>query len=242
VSDPKILDGTAPSGAWSMSRDLLTAFVGSSRYTDVSGAVSSLKDQSGNARNLDQATAGNRPAVTTAGPNSRAAADFASQDTLIGTAMSSFMASNAGYAIVSFIADSIASNGAQSYNNNAVWTDGGGFTGVYLKNAGTPKTAIAFNWDGNDDAASSAVISLGTVYVVEWKHEGGNISLRVNGGAWVDVASGNTSNLGFNLQLGSFTGSSGTSHDGPIFEFATWAAVPVGADAIAANFKAHAGA
>src|SRR5687767_3281347 len=70
------LDGLSPSGAWSLSRDLLTAYIGGTRYIDASG-VHTLNDQSGNTRNLTVASEGSaKPALATAGPNSRECADF----------------------------------------------------------------------------------------------------------------------------------------------------------------------
>jgi hypothetical protein len=51
-----------------------------STVTTVSGAVSQWNDKSGNSRNATQATAGNRPALTTAGQNGRNVITFDGSD------------------------------------------------------------------------------------------------------------------------------------------------------------------
>ena len=242
-----VLDGTTPTGAWSFSRDLKTSFIGGSRYTDVAGEVSALNDQSGNSRNLSQSNAAFRPTITTAGTNSRTCADFASAsgDRLTGTTLSNFIANNSGYAVVSILADSIVTNSATVYANHAIICDGvSQIFGLFLRNTGTPDTVYAYNWDGSVDAASSATINAGTTYVVEWKHTGGNVSVRVNAGSWTDVASGNTTGLGGTFTMGTQSGASSTSFDGKIFEAAIYSSLPTTAqqDAIAADFKNWIGA
>lgn len=243
-----ILDGTSPNGAWSFSRDLLTAFAGSTRFDQASGVVSTLYDQSGNGRNLAQATEANRPAVTTAGPNGIVCADFTPVDYLVGASLSNFIANNSGYMIVSFLPDTISTNNANSWTNHGILTDGSvALMGLYLRNTdadvGDPDTIQAYNWDGSADVASSAAIIAGTAYVAEWKHESGNISVRINGGTWVDVASGNTSGLTGLLTMGTGNTTAGGSLDGKGFEAAIWSSIPASGvrDAIVADFMAHIG-
>lgn len=147
--------------------------------------------------------------------------------------------------IVSFIADTVVTNSANTWTNHGILTDGvASLLGIFLRNAGTPATAQAFNWDGTNDTATSAVINTGTAYVVEWKHNGGNISLRVNGASWVDVASGDTSSMTGLLTLGTGNGTGGGSLDGKVFEAATYSSIPNAAkqDSLAANFKSWIGA
>ncbi|WP_394889552.1 Ig domain-containing protein [Mesorhizobium sp. AaZ16] len=236
-----ILDGLSPTGAWSMSRDLLTAFAGGSRYTDVSGAVSSWNDQSGSSRHMAQATAGNRPLVATAGPNSRACADFDGTDDILvsSIAISNFISASAGYLVVSFLADTITANSGDAWSNHAIIEDFGQFLGLQLRNTGSPDTISAYNWDGNADVATRVEINAGTAYVAEWRHEGGNLYVRVNGGTESSVASGNTSSLTGQLRFG---GASAWL-DGKIFEVATFSTVPSSGDrdAIVADFKTHIG-
>lgn len=57
-----ILDGTSPSMAYAVDRQLLSSYAGN-LVDQVSGAASVLYDQSGNGRNFAQATALSRPAV-----------------------------------------------------------------------------------------------------------------------------------------------------------------------------------
>jgi hypothetical protein len=217
------LDGLSPSGAWSVSRDLLTAYIGGSRYTDSSG-ISPLNDQSGNARNLT-AGAGVKPALATAGPNSRACADFdGTNDVLTGAALSTFISNTTGYMVVSFIADAISANDAAAYyNNHGVM--GTLYAGLYLRDTtGSPDTLVAANYDANPgDVANRADIVIGTACVAEWRHEGGNLYCRVNGGTEASVASGDTQSLAdaFNLGLG-YT----TYANIKVFEAAIFATVP----------------
>ena len=243
-----ILDGTSPTGAWSMSRDLLTSFVGGTRYTTViegvsDQAVNSLNDQTGNARHFTQGGSGQRPFLATAGPMSRTCADFdGGSDYMTSAALSAFIGASSGYVVAAFVANSIFPNDALSFNNDPVVADTGGYMGLYLKNTGTPATIIAFNWDTNaDDAVSTGVITPGTVYVAEWRHEGGNVYIRVNGGTEVSTASGNTGSLSGLLRTGV---RSSQFADMKLFELATWSTIPALAtrDAIVADFMAHIGA
>lgn len=238
------LDGFSPTGAWSMSRDLLSAFAGGSRYTDSSGAVSSLNDQSGNTRHLtDAGTAARRPTVATGGPNSRTCADFdGSTDFLTGAAISNFISNSAGYMIVSWLADAITLNVAQSYNNHLILGDAGQFMGLYLRDTGSPDTVYGFNWDGNEDRGVDATIAVSTAYVTEWRHDGGNVYVRVNGGTWQSAASGNTSTMTNALLLGGRNGAQ--QFNGKIFEAAVFSTVPgsTDRDAFEADFRAWVGA
>jgi hypothetical protein len=244
------LDKTPCSGAWSASRDLLTSFLGASRYTDAGGgAISTFIDQSGNGRNLtDGGTSGRRPALTTAGPYLRTCLDFdGSTDYLSGAALSSFISNSTGYFVISFMADSITLNDAASYANHGV-LGSEAFMGLYLKNAGTPKTAIAQNFDnvagdGHTQASAASTVNTAVPCVLEWRHEGGNLYVRVNGANEASVTSGNTNDMTKALTIG-IGYLSGGMLDGKIFEAAAFSTIPSSAkrDAIVANFMAHVGA
>jgi len=245
------LDGLSPTGAWSASRDLLTTFIGGSRYTDAgSGAISSFKDQSGNSRDLNDGTfAARRPTLTTGGPNSRSCLDFdGSSDVLsteAGVNISNFMTASNGYMVISLIADAVVVNDATAYNNDGVLADIGGFMGIYLRNtAGTPETVQAYNFDGSVDVAASAVINTGTVYVVEWRHEGGNLYVRVNGTGEQTAASGNMSTLSNPLGMGAGYSGSGVKSNIKVFEAAVFSTVPgsTARDALVADLMSHVGA
>lgn len=238
-----ILDGvTGVTAAWDMSRNLLSAF-GGSRYTDASGFVSSLNDQTGNGRNLT-GSVGARPAVGTAGPNTLAAARFdGADDYLVGAALSNFMSNSAGYMLCSFIINTVTANSGNPYENEPVWGDAGGFMGLYIRNTtGTPETAQAYNFSGGNQSAEAAVITPGTAYVVEWWHDSGNVFICVNNGTPVSVSSGNTGNVGGVLGLGhGYTGSSVFS-DIDVFGGFAASAVPAARSTIAADFMTQCGA
>lgn len=238
------LNGLSSTGAWSASRDLLTAFAGNSRYTTATG-VDSLKDQSGNARNLDQATGDRQPLITTAGPNSRICLDFdGSDDNLNGATLTNFISNTAAYAIVSFLADAITLANASMWTNHRLLADNGGYWGLFLKDSGgSPDIGAVINYDGTEDVASSTTISAGTAYVIETRHESGQLYVRINNGSWsAGTASGNTADLTNAMYMG---GSTLTAmFNGKIFEAATWSSVPTSGqmNQIAAGFKSWVGA
>lgn len=240
-----LMDGLTPTAAWSMSRDLFTTWVGSARYTTATG-IDSLKDQSGNARNLGNGSAGVQPAVTTAGPNSRTCADFdGTTDFIVGAALSNFITNSAGYMIASFMADTITLNDANIYNNHLIIGDQGAFAGIFVKNtAGSPETISSYNFDGTVDVASNVTVVAATPYVVEWRHESGNLYIRLNNGAWSGAtASGNTSTMTGVMAMGSRNGLAAL-FDGKIFEAATFSTIPSTGtqDLLAAGFKSWIGA
>jgi hypothetical protein len=238
------LAGVTPTGAWSFGRAIVPGYA-SSFYTENTAKIDSLKDQSGNARNLDQGTAARRPVIGTGGPNSRACGVFNSTDTTYLTSggsdpLSDFISNSAGYVIISFIGTTIDANQANVWSNEGLIADTLGFFGLFLK---TGDALHVYNWDGGSDTTSTAVTET-TTYVAEWRHDGGTLYLRLNGSTEVSVASGNTSTMTGNLRIGNgLAGSSGASLDGKIFEAATFSTVPSLAerDAMAASFKAWVG-
>jgi len=224
LSSAAALDGLSGlTGAWSMSRDLLTTFAGGSRFTLNSGNVSSLNDQSGNSRHLAQATTNQQPPTATA--NSRTVIDFGGvEDSLAGAAISNFISNNAGYIIASAIVDAVTTNNASSSGNDMIFCDTGGFIGFHLKNNASVYTGHAYNYDGTDDKTTNTSFPIGTAVVIEWKHEGGNILGRINGGSWDTVASGNTSTMTGLLQIGKSFGAVWTDYR--FFEMAAFNTVP----------------
>lgn len=237
------LDGLAGlTGAWSLSRDLITSFVGGSRYTLNGSNVSSLNDQSGNSRHLAQGGAGSQPPTATAGANSRIAIDFvpASTDSLVGAAISSFITNSAGYIICSGIVDAFNSAAPPHFGDEAFFADSGGFIGWHV--VSTP-AGSAYNWDGDSDVmATPHAMVAGDEVVVEWKHEGGTLYSRLNGGEWLSKTSGNTTTMTGTLQIGKSSGA--VWGDYKFFEMACFSAVPSTAeqDALSADFMAWIGA
>ncbi len=230
-------------GAWSMSRNLLTSFGAGSKFTNVSGAVSSLNDQTGNSRHFAQGSAGSRPAVSTSGPNTLACASFdGTNDALTANAVSTFMSASAGYMLWSFVIHTITANDGNPYGNEPVCGDSGGYMGLYVRNTtGTPETMQAFNWHGSSQSAEAAVITAGTAYVAEWWHDSGSIFLCVNNGTPVSVASADTDVVTGLLSIGLGYAPANFA-DTDIFEGFVASAVPAGRSTIAANFMTASGA
>lgn len=238
------LDGLSNvTGAWSFSRDLYTAFIGSTRYDATTGRISTAYDQNGGGLNLtDSGDSNKRPAETTAGPISRVAAQFdTSARGLTGAAISNFITNSAGYIIVSALFDSVVVSGpGLGYGGQTVIGDSGEFMNISCKT----NNIYAYNWDGNDDQAEGlATPATNTPYVIEWRHEGGMLYCRVNGGSWsAGTPSGNTQSM-----TGLFRMGNDTFNDfmrGRIFECATFNVVPNDTikDALAADFKTWCGA
>ena len=236
-----VLPLTGLTGAWSFSRDLVAAWGGAPRYTESSGKIDALKDQAGASRDFLQTTVARRPVVGTAGPFSRACGVFNSTDitylsTVGGDPLSDFITAGAGYMVVSFMGTTINANTTPVYANEGIICDVSQFVGLFCK--ASPTSLHVYNWDGSVDTTSTPITE-DVIYVAEWRHDGGNIYCRINGGTEVSVASGNTTNLGGPLRIGAGpTGSSGSALDGVIFEVATYSTVPNLAtrDAIVASF------
>lgn len=213
--------------AYSAARRLVGSWKGSLYHT-VSSAVDKLFDQACRGNELtDGGTSTRRPAIATV--NGHDALDFdGSTDALSSFEnLSEFITAAEGYVCVSIVPDTITLNNGTTYTNHGVVGDQGGYHGVYLKNAGTPKTAIAYNYDGSEDVASSATINTGTAYVIELRHQGGHIYIRVNGGTEVDGGvTGSTQSLANTVNMGRGYSSLATAFDGKIQECVYYNADP----------------
>jgi hypothetical protein len=198
------LDAVASvTGAWSLSRDMLTAFAGGTRYTKTGTAIITLEDQSGNNRDFtDGGLAARRPTETTAFPASVLCADFSgvSTNTMLAAALSNFISASSGAVIVSVIVDAVTTNDAVSYHNHPIIAENAVYMGLYARNL-SGVTFYAYDWDGAEKAPSTTG-TVGTAYVLMWRHHGGNQYVSVNGGTEVSVASGNTQVLTGLLALG----------------------------------------
>lgn len=217
---------TGMTGAYSVSRKLLTAYAGDF-YTVTGSGVSTLNDQSGNTRDFTQGTDSRRPPIVSA--SGRDAMDFAlaNQHTLVSAAtLDDFINNNAGYMVASFIVDVFTLNQATVAQNDWVLADAGLFAGIVVKNAGGGQT-WSYNFDGTYDAGGTT-ITTATAYVVEWLHTGGNVTNRVNSGTSNTVASGNTSTMTNAMRIGSASASQ--AFDGKIWEIAMWDTVPSSPD------------
>lgn len=228
-------------GAWSASRNLLTAYAGDF-VENISGAAATWYDQSGNARNFARAVAAARPTITTGGNNGRAVLAFnppvdGTADSMDAAAISNFISNSTGYVAVSFIADAVAAtNNAAIYLNDCIFGDSGSFIGAFLKNG----NVVGYNWDGSEDTPTGHAVSTATAYVIEWWHSGGNLNTRLNAGTANTVASGNTSTMTGTLRVGNLA-SAGC--DINVFEMVVCSSVPSLAerDALVADLLAWIG-
>lgn len=181
-------------------------------------SVSLWEDYSGGNRGLTQATAAARPVLRTGIVQGKPVVRFDGvDDLLLGTALSNYITNSARTMFAVFQASSISTNSANTYANDAVVGDAGGFAGLHLKSGGP--TAHAYNWDGTDDQVSVS-IALSTPVLVMLRHEGGNLYVSKNGGAESSVASGNLTTLTGALIAG--RAGAGTEFAGDIGEIALY--------------------
>jgi hypothetical protein len=191
-----VLAGTNPSGVFSMSRVLKGGY-GGSLYTNTSGNVSTLFDQSGSARDATQGTGSLRPAVATGGPNSRACADFDGVDDVLTTALASstFLDVGGGYVIAAALIDAVTANSFSKGNLQPLFGDA---SAIIALGVGNQYQGGAYNDDGTNDFPTIDQCAAGGCYVFEWLHTGGNLTIRRNGNVSASVASGNSSSLAGN--------------------------------------------
>ncbi|WP_141340912.1 hypothetical protein [Bradyrhizobium sp. USDA 3458] len=226
------LDGLSPTGAWSPSRKLLTGY-GGSFYALTSGEVSTLYDQSGNARNFvvtgSGATKPDLDTSTVAALSYNGVADWMQ----VNIAMSNFITATDAYVICSFKATGFNSN------QTPIIQDGSQNLGQTTRsNSGSPLLAST-NWGGGQSVQHSIVAN--TAYVVETRHQGGVLYQRLNGSNEQSVSSGNTTLAG-SLNLGGRL--LGTSFQGLIYEVAIFSTVPTltQRDALVQAFGTYIGA
>jgi hypothetical protein len=129
-----------------------------------------------------------------------------------GVALSNFVSASAMTAFVVFSLDSVDTNDGNIFENDLIF--GGETTnqiGLHAKSTGD----ICFaNYDGTADTACTTWVAA-TQYIAEMRHEGGSIYLRLNDGAEVSAASGNTSSLtGLRRYMGQGASGAGGYVDG----------------------------
>lgn len=215
------LDGLSPTGAWSVSRNLLTTFAGS-RYTTATG-VNVLTDQTGlgSSRNFGQLTGANQPTIATDVVD--ALSFDGSNDRLTTTAINTdFISASSGYMIVSIKPTGFPSDSGTFYINSPVLQDSGQNTGITVRaNGGSPLI-----YAGNYPQSVQSSIVANTKYVVEWRHEGGTLYQRINGAGEVSVASGNSASFSAVMNLGGLT----NVYQGLIYEAAIFTTIPSSGD------------
>lgn len=255
---PAVLDqvsGVTITGAWSMERALLASFGSGNRFRvrdtttsgfqdcatpaaassflgGDSGAVVSLYDQSGNGRTLTNATASQQPAFATGiGPNGRAGAAFdATNDKLVGPALSNFMTAASGYVVAVLMFNALATT------NQQVWADTSGYVALMGQSASTLRVYL---YDTGYHTADET-IAAGAVVVHEWWHQGGTLYARLNGGTVSSTAAGDVASLASFLGVGRVL-NAWNAMNGSILEFATMSGVPAQADSVVDDMKLYYG-
>jgi hypothetical protein len=230
------LDATPPSGAWSMSRSLLSRYAGPS-YELTSGAISEIIQQqvaiSVTCRNAEPGRCGNlsdynvvaqRPALTTYGVNSRAAADFdGTDDYLTGWTDSVIMTTTTLYAVVvaSFDTANFALNASNPNAGNALFSNAAAYYGVFGNDSAGAKRVYGTVHDGAARSPAFSTLPLNTVQVYALRHEGGLLYISINGGAEVSVACGARPNVTNLFRVGWSIAANG-KFDGKLLEYAVW--------------------
>lgn len=98
--------------------------------------------------------------------------------------------------------DAISTDNAAVYNNDSTFgTKTSTYFGIFLKSGGGSPTVHAYLWDGGDKSVSAS-IATGAWTLVQWKVDGTNITIRVNGDAWQSSAAGNIQSLAGGVRLG----------------------------------------
>lgn len=234
-----VMDGLTPTGAWSASRKLFTAYAGSN-YS--SAPLFTFFDQSGNARDFTTGSTATNPTVPCTARVAGVLFD-SDQDWLDTAApITDFIAAANGYMIVTIRPTSFATNGTPGYNNSSVLFASSQNAGITTSNNGGSPIAWITNWDGSADQVSVS-IAANTTYVLEWRHEGGVLYQRKNGTGETSTASGNTDLSVATLNMGG-RNLAPSSFMGQIFEAAVFSTVPNLAtrDALVQSFGLYAGA
>lgn len=115
-----------------------------------------------------------------------------------GSVMSNFIAAGSGYMIASFLLWATAGT------NNLVLGDGNTNLGLYLQ-AGKINSYNQGQWA--PALGSGFATANSTPYVAEWRHEGGNLYCRLNGGSWSGATVSGNSTLTGALNIGGKGGS-----------------------------------
>lgn len=233
--------GTGASAAWSL-RKLRSAYAGSaikirrpsdSTTQDIGfsgedfdaasaisfcgagdGFIDTWYDQSGNARNLTQATAGNQPKIISAGAlittfSAKGSISFdATNDFLSGAAISNYITA-AAYTHLTAGRATAGTNGGTPYNEKCFFVDNAG--GYFCCATNSASGVQFYHYDGAVKTASVAQ-SYPFSAVILGKYDGTNIKGYVGGGSGASVAAGSVQVVTNTLYSGS--GNAGATLDG----------------------------
>lgn len=94
----------------------------------------------------------------------------------------------------------------EAWSNDAIFSDTGQYLGLHLTKSGSVVTAFAYNYAGGEQRATRT-FSENSWVILTMSHQGSQLRLRVNGGAWATTASGATDVLNGVPQLSVSTSS-----------------------------------
>ena len=248
VEPSRILDGYSNvTGAWSMSRQLLSSFGGGARYTTETG-VDRIYNQVGGVKHLFNTTDANQPSVASAGPKSRTAARFDGVNDYLEEGIGGLISASAGYIISCAILKAVTTNAAAPEDNDGAFSDPSECFGFVFKNNSGSYSWLVYNEDapGAYDTVGTSISSpIDQVIVCEWRHEGGTLYERFTAqggspGTWQSVASGATFGTLSELVIGTNGGLSALPQM-DFFEAVSFDAVPNDTlkDALVTNMLAH---
>lgn len=144
----------------------------------------------------------NAPSVGTA-VNSLDPASFDGvNDKLAGAAFSTFATDSAygGWALIKVASIGTDAAAPSLYDNDNVWSNGA-YAGLVLRDdGGGTVTVTLFHFDGGQKGVA-ANFTTGAWQLVQWKYDGTNIKIRVNGGSWSSTAAGTLADLSSTFSL-----------------------------------------
>ena len=182
----------------------LMTFVGAGN-----GIVVTWYDQSGNGRNLTQASAGPRPTIVTGGAlmneiNGQPCLGFGDTQYLdTAAAVSTFLTTSAGTVACIARATTITDANSNLYNNHALWAEvTGGNCGSHCTFVNAITEVASYNFDTNVDGAFATIVA-STPFAHMWCHRSGNVENYLNSGTPTTTASGNTGSMAGVLRVGS---------------------------------------
>lgn len=146
----------------------IQAFIGNN-----SAFIDTWYDQSGNGRNVVQATTALQPQFINAGIyylniGNYPCIDFSSGNKYLESsgAQSTFITTTAGTAFQLWNADTISGVN----DGNAIWGNRGGWNGVFIKNVSGVINIRFLGYDGNEDWISLSTYAADISYVTVWQH------------------------------------------------------------------------
>ena len=183
----------------------------------LTGRIPTWNDQTGNSRDVTQATLVNQPVLLDTGAyfttiGNYPGLDFRAAESInTAVATSTLVTTSAGTIFAVFNADTTTATAPP--DGRAVWANAGLNISLTLQDG---VVIAAGSFDTNNDIASNAGYSTGTSYIVVWRHGGGNLDLFVNSDTAVaTVAAGTSAALSGAFRVGN---SPSTAFDGRIAE------------------------